>query len=246
MISLSHIRIQQGAFELKDVSLEIGGGEYAVLMGKTGTGKTTLLEAICGLRPVASGCICLWGRDVTLLRPSARGVGYVPQDGSLFSQLTVREHLAFALVVRRWARPDVDRRVKELANLLGIEHLLDRKPKGLSGGEIQRVALGRALAMRPGVLLLDEPLSALDDDTRGEMQELLLAVRQQTRLTALHVTHNRSDAERLADRLFELRDGEVREIARGPSCRLEKNRPDCSELEGSIGNPHPNDDIRFR
>lgn len=217
MISLSHLSIRQGTFRLEDISLELGAGEYGVLMGKTGTGKTTLLEAICGLRPVASGSIRLLGRDVTRLRPAARGVGYVPQDGSLFSQLTVREHLAFALVVRRWTRADVERRVAELAELLGIGHLLDRKPKGLSGGEVQRVALGRALAMRPGVLLLDEPLSALDDDTRGEMHELLLSVRRQTRLTALHVTHNRSDAERLADRLFELRDGEVREILRNVS-----------------------------
>ncbi len=217
MISLSQIGIRQGTFRLEDVSLEIGSGEYGVLMGKTGTGKTTLVEAICGLRPVASGTIRLLGRDVTTLRPAARGVGYVPQDGSLFSQLTVREHLAFALVVRRWPRADVERRVAELAELLGIEYLLERKPKGLSGGEIQRVALGRALAMRPGVLLLDEPLSALDDDTRGEMHDLLLAVRRQTRVTVLHVTHNRSDAERLADRLFELRDGGIREVARSGS-----------------------------
>ncbi len=212
MISLSHVSIRQGAFRLEDISLEMGEGEYGVLMGKTGSGKTTILEAICGLRPVASGSIRLLGRDVTSLRPAARGIGYVPQDGSLFSQLSVRQHLAFALVVRRWPRPEVERRVAELAEMLGIEYLLDRKPKGLSGGEIQRVALGRALAMRPGVLLLDEPLSALDEDTRGEMHELLLAVRRQTRVTALHVTHNRSDAERLADRLFELRDGVLREV----------------------------------
>jgi ABC-type sulfate/molybdate transport systems ATPase subunit len=122
--------------------------------------------------------------------------------------------LAFALVVRRWARAAIEQRGAELAGLLGIEYLLDRRPKGLSGGEIQRVALGRALAMRPGVLLLDEPLSALDEVTRGEMHELLLSVRRQTDVTVLHVTHNRSDAERLADRLFELRNGGVCEVAR--------------------------------
>jgi ABC-type sugar transport system ATPase subunit len=214
MISLSHVSIRQGAFSLEDVSLEVVAGEYGVLMGKTGTGKTTLLEAICGLRPTAAGCIRLLGRDVTALRPAARGVGYVPQDGSLFSQLTVREHLAFALVVRRWSRAAIGRRVEELAGLLGIEHLLNRRPKGLSGGEIQRVALGRALAMRPGVLLLDEPLSALDEDTRGGMYDLLLSVRRQTKVTVLHVTHNRSDAERLADRLFELRNGSVCEVSK--------------------------------
>ncbi len=214
MISLSQVSIRQGAFRLEGVSLEIPAGQYGVLMGKTGTGKTTLLEAICGLRPVAAGRIGLLGRDVTALRPAARGVGYVPQDGSLFSQLTVREHLAFALVVRRWSRAAIEQRVRELAELLVIEPLLDRRPKGLSGGEIQRVALGRALAMRPGVLLLDEPLSALDEDTRGEMCELLLSIRRQTEATVLHVTHNRSDAELLADRLFDLRNGGVCEVAK--------------------------------
>jgi ABC-type sugar transport system ATPase subunit len=214
MISLSQLTIRQGTFSLERVSLEIPTGQYGVLMGKTGTGKTTILEAVCGLRPVTAGSIRLLGRDVTALRPAARGVGYVPQDGSLFSHLTVREHLAFALVVRRWSRAAIKRRVGELAGLLGIEHLLDRRPHGLSGGEIQRVALGRALAMRPGVLLLDEPLSAVDEDTRGEMYEMLLSVRRQTQTTVLHVTHNRSEAERLADRLFELRNSGVHEVPR--------------------------------
>jgi len=212
MISLSQVTIRQGTFWLDRVSLEIPTGQYGVLMGKTGSGKTTLLEAVCGLRPVAAGSVRLLGRDVTALRPAARGVGYVPQDGTLFSRLTVREHLAFALVVRRWSRAAIERRVEELARLLGIEHLLNRKPHGLSGGEIQRVALGRALAMRPGVLLLDEPLSALDEDTRGEMYDLLSSVRRQTQSTVLHVTHNRAEAERLADRLFELRNGEIHEV----------------------------------
>ncbi len=210
MISLADVSICQGGFALRGVSLEVPTGEYAVLMGKTGTGKTTLLEAICGLRPLTAGRIRLMGRDVTDLRPAARGLGYVPQDGSLFSRLTVREHLAFALVIRRWSRAAIERRVAELAQLLGIEPLLDRRPHGLSGGEIQRVALGRALAMRPGVLLLDEPLSAIDEDTRQEMYDLLRSVRRQTGATVLHVTHNRSEAERLADRVFELRNGGVR------------------------------------
>jgi molybdate/tungstate transport system ATP-binding protein len=214
MISLSQVTVRQGSFSLERMSLEIPSGEYGVLMGKTGSGKTTLLEAICGLRPVTAGCIRLSGRDVTGLKPAARGVGYVPQDGSLFSRLTVQEHLAFALVVRRWTRTAIERRVGDLARLLGIEHLLDRRPQGLSGGEIQRVALGRALAMRPGVLLLDEPLSALDEDTRAEMYDLLASVRQQTETTVLHVTHNRSEAERLADRLFEVCHGGLHEVPR--------------------------------
>jgi ABC-type sugar transport system ATPase subunit len=214
MISLQHVSIRQGSFALDDVSLEVPAGAYGVLMGKTGSGKTTLLEAICGLRPVAAGRIQLSERDVTGLRPSARGIGYVPQDGALFSTLTVREHLAFALVIRRWKRAAVRARVEELARLLQIGHLLDRRPRGLSGGEAQRVALGRALAIRPPVLLLDEPLSALDDDTRGGMYELLEGLRRHLTVTVLHVTHNRSEAARLADRQFELRGGKIR-VAKG-------------------------------
>jgi len=213
MISLENIAIRQDAFSLRGVSLAVPAGQYAVLMGKTGSGKTTLAEAICGLRPVAEGRIRLADRDVTRLKPADRGVGYVPQDASLFSTLTVRDHLAFALVIRRWNAAQIDRRVTELAQWLSIDHLLERRPAGLSGGEAQRVSLGRALSMRPQVLVFDEPLSALDDDTRAEMYELLVSVRRQTPVTVLHITHNRAEADRLADRLFELRDGAVHDAS---------------------------------
>jgi molybdate/tungstate transport system ATP-binding protein len=200
-------------FSLKNIALEIPTGAYGMLMGRTGSGKTTLLEAICGLRRVASGSIRLMGRDVTALKPAARRVGYVPQDSVLFSTLTVRDHLAFALTIRHWTRAAINARVEELSQLLGIGHLLPRRPKGLSGGEAQRVALGRALAMRPEVLLFDEPLSALDDDTRYEMYELLRSVRRQMPVTVLHVTHNRAEAESLADCTFELRGGVMRQLS---------------------------------
>ncbi len=196
------------------MTLEVPTGQYGVLMGKTGCGKTTLLEAVCGLRRLESGTVRLLDRDVTGLRPADRGIGYVPQDLALFSTLTVRDHLAFALVVRRRRRQEIAARVQELAELLGIGHLLERKPRGLSGGEAQRVALGRALAMRPQVLLFDEPLSALDDDTRQEMYELLQAVRRAMPVTVLHVTHNRDEASRLGDRFFQLRDGRIGEVPR--------------------------------
>ncbi len=125
--------------------------------------------------------------------------------------MTVREHLAFAPRLRRWPEIDISQRVKELVDLLGLGSLLERLPAGLSGGESQRVALGRALSFRPQVLLLDEPLSALDDETRQEMYQLLRAVQTQTRVTVLHVTHNSGDATALADRLFVIKDGLLRE-----------------------------------
>jgi ABC-type sugar transport system ATPase subunit len=209
MIAVDNLSLRSGAFAVDGLSFTVPTGAYAVLMGRTGCGKTTLLEAVCGLKPVVAGRIRLMDRDVTDLHPSQRGVGYVPQDLSLFPTLRVRENLGFALDVRRWSKADVDCRVGELAELLGLGRLLDRWPHGLSGGEAQRVALGRALAAAPPVLLLDEPLSALDDDTRTEMYALLRSVQRLTGVTVLHVTHNRREAAELADLLFVFEDGIV-------------------------------------
>ncbi len=209
MIAVDHLTVRVGAFALEDVGFEVPPGRYAALMGRTGAGKTTLLEALCGLKPVASGSIRLNGRDVTRLKPGERGIGYVPQDRALFQTMTVREHLAFALMIRKASRDTIQNRVAELSRLLGIEYLLNRMPLGLSGGEAQRVALGRALSARPEFLCLDEPLSALDDQTRLEMCELLANVQQSTRVTILHVTHNLEEAEQLADKMFLLRNGKI-------------------------------------
>jgi len=221
MIAVENLTVRSGAFTLRGVSFALAAGEYGVLMGRTGSGKTTLLEAVCGLKPVVAGSVRLHGRDVTRLKPAERGLGYVPQDGALFPTMTVREHLAFAPDVRGWDARRTDDRVDELADLLGLRPLLGRRPQGLSGGEAQRVALGRALACRPGVLLLDEPLSALDEATREGMYGLLERVRRDTGVTVLHVTHSAGEARRLADRLLVLRDGVLREeelsAASGPS-----------------------------
>lgn len=211
MILLDNVAVAVGHFSLSNICLLVPAGGYAVLMGKTGSGKTTLLEAICGLRRVSSGRIELTGRDVTRLKPAERGIGFVPQDRALFNSMTVREHLAFALEIRKWPRDKISKRVDELADLLGIGYLLARKPPGLSGGEGQRVALGRALSAHPQVLLLDEPLSALDSETRAEMHQLLHAIRDRTGVTTLHITHDQHDAERLADQLFVLKNGVIQE-----------------------------------
>jgi ABC-type sugar transport system ATPase subunit len=209
MIAVENLCVRAGSFSLDGVSFTVPTGQYAALMGKTGSGKTTLLEAICGLKPVQSGAVRLLDQDVTHLPPGARGIGYVPQDLALFPTMTVREHLAFALTLRRWEEIDVIRRVNELARLLGIGHLLERWPKGLSGGERQRVALGRALAFRPRLLLLDEPLSALDDETHAEMVSLLRTVQRRTGVTTLHVTHRLAEAKLLADRILLMKNGAV-------------------------------------
>jgi ABC-type sugar transport system ATPase subunit len=210
MIQIVDLHVHIGDFRLAGISLEVPTGEYAVLMGKTGSGKTTVLECLCGLRSAESGRILLGGKDVTERRPAERDIGYVPQDGALFTTMTVRQHLEFPLSIRKWKRHAIDRRTAELAELLGIEHLLGRRPQGLSGGESQRVALGRALAFHPSTLVLDEPLSALDDDSREQMYGLLKQVQQHFSVTALHITHSRVEASRLCDRLLVLQDGRVR------------------------------------
>ncbi len=199
MIEIKDLSLRAGEFRLDHLSFTIQSGQYAVLMGKTGRGKTTILEAICGLRRVEAGQILIHGQEVTDWLPADREVGYVPQDLALFPTFTVRGHLEFALRLRKWSQTRIDRRTDELAHQLGIQHLLDRKIVGLSGGESQRVALGRALSFYPSVLLLDEPLSALDADTRNEMQELLKSLTELHDVTTLHITHNQEEAKALAD-----------------------------------------------
>lgn len=209
MISVEQLCIRQGDLQLDGISFEVPTGAYAVLMGATGAGKTTLVEAIAGLRPVRSGRILLDGRDVVAMTPAARGLGYVPQDNALFRTRSVYRNLSFALELRGVATEETDRRVRETAAWLRIAPLLDRSPLGLSGGEAQRVALGRALIFKPSLLLLDEPLSSLDEETRGQLIETLLSIRDRRDVTVLHITHNRSEAEALADVKLRLAGGKV-------------------------------------
>lgn len=209
MIQVENLTIQSGPFLLEGVTFEIPQGEYAVLMGRTGCGKTTLLEAICGLKSVKKGAIKICGKDVTHAKPALRDIGFVPQEGALFPTMTVAEQIGFSLNIRKWKPAEVTERVEELSELLGITHLLKRYPRGLSGGERQRVALGRALAAKPNVLCLDEPLSALDESTRLDMYQVLASVRDHYHTTTLHITHSSEEACQLGDVLFRFNDGKV-------------------------------------
>ena len=211
MIRVDNLKVRAGSFQLAHISFEIPTGKHAVLMGKTGCGKTTILEAICGLKQVVEGVIWLNGVDVTDFRAGDRGIGFVPQEGALFSTMTVRDHLAFGPRAQGWIRSAVKERVDELANDLGIAHLLKRKPFGLSGGERQRVALGRALAVRPQFLCLDEPLSALDEETHAEIVGLIKRLVTDYKITTLHITHSKREAGLIGDRHFFLEDGHLEE-----------------------------------
>jgi ABC-type sugar transport system ATPase subunit len=214
MIEIKDLCVRAGNFLLKEVNMCVPKSGYAVLMGKTGCGKTTLIECVCGLKRAQSGRVCFDGHDVTMLRPAERGVGYVPQDGAIFSTMKISEQLAFGPRVRGWKKTDALSRAEEIAEELGIVDLMNRYPEGLSGGERQRIALGRALSCRPQVLCLDEPLSALDDETREEICELIERLRRNHPFTALHITHSRAEAERLGDMVFVISpDGCLREDA---------------------------------
>jgi ABC-type sugar transport system ATPase subunit len=164
---------------------------------------------VAGLRGIFAGKVLLGEQDVTRLPPGERGIGYVPQDAALFRTMSVYNHLAFALILRRERSEAIDRRVHELAGWLGIEHLLNRRPVGLSGGEAQRVALGRALSFHPKYLLLDEPLSSVDEEMRGSLIDVLNSIHKSGKLTVLHVTHNSAEADQLADIRFRLVEGRV-------------------------------------
>jgi ABC-type sugar transport system ATPase subunit len=207
VIAVEGLSIRQGAFALDGVTFTVPTGTCGVLMGATGSGKTTVLETIVGLRRPASGRVRLGGIDVTGLPPAARAVGYVPQDAVLFKTMTVWENIAFALHVRKTPAKEIDARVDDLARMLGVTALLRRRAIGLSGGEAQRVALGRALAFRPRVMLLDEPLNAVDEATRDRLVVLLKGLRGE--VTVLHVTHSRSEAELLGDRVLQIEGGRV-------------------------------------
>ena len=209
MIRFENISWSAGTFALSGVSFTVPQGSYAVLMGRSGSGKTSLLELLCGLRFPSSGAIWIGDREITNLTPGERGIGYVPQDGALFPTMTVRENIGFAPRIRRESGPGSRAAVESLAERLGIAGVLDRKPQHLSGGERQRVALARALAATPTVLVLDEPLSALDEELREDLARLLKEIQRDLKLTTLHVTHHRQEAAQLADHVLRLENGSV-------------------------------------
>lgn len=223
MIRLQQLRFEPSPFHQLELDLQIESGQYAVLRGRSGSGKTSLLEVIAGLRRPVSGRVWISDREVTQLPPEQRGLGYVPQDRALFRTLTVREQLAFGPTVHRWPSREIAATVAEWLDKLGLTKLAQRLPAGLSGGEAARVALGRALSLRPAVLLLDEPLSGLDDESIDDVMPHLQALRQSRTCTVLHITHRQSEVLSLADVALQLRDGAIHIVA--PPNSATENEP---------------------
>ena len=197
---------------LGDISLDIAEGEFVCFLGPSGCGKTTLLRAIAGLDPQTSGTIHQKGRDVSALPPSARDFGIVFQSYALFPNLTVADNVGYGLVSRRQARAAIAKRVTELLTLVGLPDSGGKYPAQLSGGQQQRVALARALATSPGLLLLDEPLSALDARVRLRLRHEIKALQRTLGVTTIMVTHDQEEALTMADRIVVMNHGAIEQV----------------------------------
>ena len=232
MIALEHVSMTLGEFSLHDVDLRISKGEYLVIMGPSGAGKTVLLETIAGLRFPDSGRILLGGIDSSCILPENRRIAIVYQDYSLFPHMTAFENIAFGLRLRRIPEPETEQRVRSLLREFNIAHLIDHYPSSMSGGEQQRVALARALAVKPEILLLDEPFAALDPRTREECMRMMLAVRKSQNLTIIQVSHSREEAYGVSDRVALIIDGCVVQTGSADDIFRNPRSPDAAHYAG--------------
>ncbi len=209
MILIKNLQKRWKNFSLKNINLQINNGEYFVILGPTGAGKTLLLETIAGFHYPDEGEIWINGENVTYFPPEKRGIGFVYQDYMLFPHMTVEENVEFGLKTRNIPNAERKKVVDEIIELLGLSHLRRRLPNTLSGGERQKTALARALAIKPKILLLDEPLSALDVNTQKRLREELKNLHKKLKITILHVTHNHFEAYSLAEKIAIMKDGTI-------------------------------------
>ncbi len=212
MLHLKNISLQAGQFHLKDISLDVSPADYFVLMGPTGSGKSLLIKSICGLISAEQGRIIIDGTDITKIEPKNRQIGYVPQDSALFPHLNVQRNLAFALEIAGAAHSEINHEIEKIVDTLNISHLLERSTVNLSGGERQKVALGRALLRKPKLLVLDEPVSALDEPARAEICRILRQVQQSFSLTTFHVCHSIAEARLVSDNMGIMSNGELIQV----------------------------------
>ncbi len=214
-------------YALRDVTLEVKPCEFIVILGPSGSGKTTLLRCIAGLDSPTKGRIVIGDKVVfdseakVFVHPKDRNVGMVFQNWALYPHMKVYDNIAYPLKIRKLPKHEIDRKVREVAKALEIDHLLDRYPRQLSGGQQQRVALARALVKEPDVLLLDEPFSNLDARIRVSAREFVKRVQRELKITAIFVTHDQADAYALADRIAVIKDGVLQQVA-DPQTLLDK------------------------
>jgi molybdate/tungstate transport system ATP-binding protein len=212
MIAIKNLKVNLGDFLLQNINLDIEPGEYFIVLGPTGAGKTVLLESIAGLYPVLEGEVWIGNKEITGMSPEKREIGIVYQDQVLFPHLSVEKNIAFGLKMRKCPKDEAKAKIDAIVEVVGISHLLKRIPATLSGGEKQKVALARALVTEPKVLLLDEPLSALDPETRERMQGELREIHRRIELSVIHVTHDFEEAIALGHRVAVLNDGCIAQI----------------------------------
>ena len=208
MIVVKDLWVELGEFTLKNITFSVEKGEYLVIMGPSGVGKTVLLHTIVGMIRPSRGKIIIDGVDVTNKPPEERGIALVPQNYALFPHMTVFDNIAYGLRAKKLPRSEIVSRVRSVANLLNIEHILSKKPSQISGGEQQRVALARALVMNPEILLADEPTGNLDSKTGKEIQDLLFELNKKMNIAMVIVTHNENLAKRL-EKIIHIQDGKI-------------------------------------
>jgi multiple sugar transport system ATP-binding protein len=222
---------------VKELDLEIADGEFLVLVGPSGCGKSTTLRALAGLEPVDSGQLRIDGRDVTGVEPGDRDIAMVFQNYALYPHLSVAKNMGFALKLAKMPAKQIEERVRNAAEMLGLEEFLDRKPKDLSGGQRQRVAMGRAIVRDPKVFLMDEPLSNLDAKLRVQTRSELAALQRRLGTTTVYVTHDQVEAMTMGDRVAVLKEGILQQVA--PPREL-YDRPVNEFVAGFIGSPSMN------
>lgn len=238
-ISLKNVYkiFDDGTTAVNDFSLEIADKEFIILVGPSGCGKSTTLRMIAGLEPITKGELKIGDRIVNDVAPKDRDIAMVFQSYALYPHMTVYKNMAFGLELRKMSKDEIDKRVREAARVLDIEHLLKRKPKALSGGQRQRVALGRAMVRSPSVFLLDEPLSNLDAKLRTNMRTEIKKLHQRLGTTFIYVTHDQTEAMTMGDRIVVMKDGVIQQV---DSPQNLYKHPQNMFVAGFIGSPQMN------
>jgi ABC-type Fe3+/spermidine/putrescine transport system ATPase subunit len=222
-VEINNLFFEIGNFSISDLNLRLSEGEYFILSGPNGAGKSLLLKLICGVYKPQAGEIFLKGINVTKLEIWKRNIGYIPQNSLLFPHMDVFENVEYGLKMRKMQKQERRDRVDEMLAMLGIQKLRNRKIHGLSGGENQKVNLARALIYKPSVLLLDEPLSAIDANIRETLCHELKSIQKKTKVTTIHVSHNKQETDLVADRIGYFSDGKI--AFNTSHCQIVKPKP---------------------